>query len=80
MLKLSKISIPDKEIRRIAKLQKQLDVKQAKEIRHQFSSLKFGNARVQIHGLEEFESKSIEEYEESVRERLSQIFERPNTE
>ena len=76
MLDSVKLSISDEEIRRIAELGKQLDIEQAKQIRQNFSNLKFGSAsvQVQIHGLEELESKPIEEYEESIRKRLSQIF------
>ena len=69
-------SISDEEIRKMAKKQKQLDIEQAKQIRRSFSNLKFPGARaeIQIAGLEELESKPLEEYEKDIREQLSQLF------
>ena len=60
-------SISDEGIRKIAKAQKQLDIEQAKQIRQRFSE-------IQITGLEELESKPLEEYEKDIRERFSQCF------
>ena len=69
-------SISDEEIRKMAKEQKQLDIEQAKKIRQRFSNLKFSDAHaeIQITGLEELESKPLEEYEKDIRERFSQRF------
>ncbi len=66
------LTISDEEIRKMAKEQKQLDIEQAKQIRQRFSNLKFSG--VQITGLDELESKPLEEYEKDIRERLSQLF------
>ena len=69
-------SISDEEIRKMAKEQKQLDIERAKQIRQNFSNLKFPGARaeIQITGLEELESKPLEEYEKDIREQFSQRF------
>ena len=68
--------ISDKEIRKRAKAEKQLDIEQAKQIRQHLSNLKFPGAHVeiQITELEEWESKPLEEYEKDIRERFSQLF------
>lgn len=68
--------ISDEEIRKMAKAQKQLDIEQAKQIRQRFSNLKppGTHADIQITGLEELESKPLEEYEKDIRERFSQLF------
>ena len=59
-------SISDEEIRKIAKERKQLDIEQAKQIRQR--------SEIQITGVEELESKPLEEYEKDIRERFSQLF------
>ena len=60
-------SISDKEIRKMAKARKHLDLEQAKQIRQRFSE-------IQITGLEALESKPLEAYEKDIRERFSQLF------
>ena len=69
-------SISDEEIRKMAKEQKQLDLEQVKRIRQRFSNLKShgSHVEIQITGLEELESKPLEEYEKDIRERFSQLF------
>ena len=69
-------SISDEEIRKMAKAEKQRDIEQAKQMRQHFSNLKFpgAHAGIQITGLEELESKPLEEYEKDIRERFSQLF------
>ena len=70
------LTISDEEIRKMAKAHKQLDIEQAKQIRQRRSNLKFpgAHAEIQITGLEELESKPLEEYEKDIRERFSQLF------
>ena len=70
------LTIPDEEIRKMAKAQKQLDIEQAKQIRQRFSNLKFSGAHAEIQstGLEELESKPLEEYQKDIRERFPNSF------
>ncbi len=72
----AKLAISNKEVRRIAETQRKLDVQRAHEIRQHFTNIKFpgATAHVKITGLEELESKSIEEYEKDARERISSVF------
>ena len=66
-------SIPDEEIRKMAKENKERDIEQAKQYREIFSNLIPG-ADIQITGLEDLESKPLEEYEKEIREQLSRLF------
>ena len=72
----AKLFISNKEVRRIAEAQRKLDAQRAHEIRQHFTNIKFpvATARVEITGLEELESKSIQEYEKHAREHISNVF------
>ena len=54
-------------IREIAKSLKQSDVERVEKLRQHFG-------HIPVTGLEELESKPLEEYENSVRERISNLF------
>ena len=58
-------------IRELAEEQKQSDVEQAEKLRQYFSNQ---GIHVRVTGLEEFASKPVEEYEDSIREHLLELF------
>ena len=71
----AKLTFSNKEVKRLAEAQRKLKIQHAQAIRQHFTNTNFpGATQVKITGLEELESKSIEEYEKLVREHISSIF------